>query len=283
MILELAIGDAYGAGFEYTSKAHTEKYNDLSGYAIHPRHNLGGGRYTDDTQMTLAIVEIMLSGDWREENIAAHFVSAFHRDPREGYAGRFYEFLKSVETGQAFLDNIIPKSDKSGASMRAVPIGLLPTIESVIEASTIQAAVTHNTPDGINAAVATSLMAHYFAKNLGPKSDLSTFLVEYVPGEWDLPWVGKVGAKGWMSVRSAITAIQEHDSLSEMLIACVNYLGDVDTVATIALGVASLCPQIDQDLPQVLLDQLEDGPFGREYLLELDEKLVQYSAMQNSP
>jgi ADP-ribosyl-[dinitrogen reductase] hydrolase len=38
MLLELAIGDAYGAGFEYVSPDFVERYNDLSSYVQHPRH-----------------------------------------------------------------------------------------------------------------------------------------------------------------------------------------------------------------------------------------------------
>ena len=46
--------------------------------------------------------------------------------------------------------------------MRSGPIGIFPTIEKVIENATIQAAITHNTPDGIKAAIAAALMSHYF-------------------------------------------------------------------------------------------------------------------------
>ena len=63
MLLELAIGDAYGAGFEYVDARMVRDHNDLSGYVQHPRHKgTAPGCYTDDTQMTLAIVETMVSG-----------------------------------------------------------------------------------------------------------------------------------------------------------------------------------------------------------------------------
>lgn len=67
--------------------------------------------------------------------------------------------------------------------MRAAPIGIYATPEKVIEAATIQAAITHNTPDGINAAVAAALMSHYFIYQLGAKRKLGEFLKSYVPGE----------------------------------------------------------------------------------------------------
>lgn len=62
MLVELAIGDAYGAGFEYAPAAIL-KHNDLSRYIQHPKHNIRPGQYTDDTQMSLAIAEAIVSAD----------------------------------------------------------------------------------------------------------------------------------------------------------------------------------------------------------------------------
>ncbi len=61
MLLELAVGDAYGAGFEYADADTVAAKNDLSHYVRHPRHRISPGRYTDDTQMSLAIAEAILS------------------------------------------------------------------------------------------------------------------------------------------------------------------------------------------------------------------------------
>ena len=117
-------------------------------------------------------------------------------------------------------------------------------------------------------------MSHYFLYDRGPKRELARFITSYVPGEWDVPWKGKVKSKGWMSVRAAITAIVKCDSLSSLLQACIAYRGDVDTVAAIALGAASASSEIEQDLPEALISGLEDGQFGREYIVQLDEQLL---------
>lgn len=275
MLLELAIGDAYGAGFEYADQDYIERFNDLSRYVKHPRHAIVPGYYTDDTQMSLAIAEAIISGEaWTPANLANRFVAVFKRDPREGYAGRFFDFLNHVWDGAQFLAEIIPDSDKSGAAMRALPIGVFGTIDEVVEKTRIQAAITHNTPDGVHAAVAAALMAHYFIYKLGEKRHLGEFLEQHVSGDWNMPWAGKVKAKGWMSVRAAITAIHRHDSLSEMLRACVNYTGDVDTVATLALGAASCSGEVENDLPEHLIASLENGSYGHDYLLKLDTQLM---------
>lgn len=158
MLIELAIGDAYGAGFEYADQAFVERYNDLSNYRQHPKHKLKPGSYTDDTQMSIAIAELIVSGkDWSRRNLAAKFVEAFKRDEREGYAGKFYRFLQSVNSGDEFLSQLDGTSDKSGGAMRATPIGVFPTVKKVKEKATLQAAITHNSPDGIDAAIASTI------------------------------------------------------------------------------------------------------------------------------
>src|SRR5438874_3135456 len=113
--------------------------------------------------MSVAVAEAIVSDEpWTPATLAQRFVTAFKRDPREGYASRFYAFLNEVHDGAEFLAKIRPDSDKSGAAMRACPIGVYHPLEEVIRRCTIQAALTHDTPDGIRAAVAASLMTHYF-------------------------------------------------------------------------------------------------------------------------
>src|SRR5579883_1209184 len=133
MLLELAIGDAYGAGFEYADEMIVT-HNNLARYVQHPRHRIRPGAYTDDTQMSLAIAEAIISGEpWTPERLAQRFVNVFKRDPREGYASGFSHFLQRVEDGQQFLREIRPTSSKSGAAMRAAPLGILPTVALVRE------------------------------------------------------------------------------------------------------------------------------------------------------
>ena len=275
MLVELAIGDAYGADFEFASAEFVATHNTLSAYVQHPRHTLKPGSYTDDTQMSLAIAETLIANDpWTPEVLASRFVKTFKRDPREGYASRFYEFLLSVNDGKEFLAKIHNTSDKSGSAMRVTPVGILPTVQQVIEAATIQAKLTHNSQNGINAAIAAALMSHYFLYRLGNKEGLGLFLEGYVPGNWSVPWDGKVSTLGWECVQAAVTAVTRNHSLSNILQDCVAFTGDVDTVAAIALGAASCSQEVRQDLPSGLFEGLENGRYGRDYIIELDRKLL---------
>jgi len=276
MLIELAIGDAYGAGFEYADADVYAAHNNLAGYVRHRRHKNVPGTYTDDTQMSLAIAEAIVDdAPWTKEELAERFVHAFKRDARKGYAKSFYEFLLEVRDGREFLECIRPDSDKSGAAMRAAPIGVFGTAKEVLDCARVQATLTHDTEDGVHAAQAAALAAHFFIYRVDRKEFLGEFLEQHVPGQWKSPWVGKVGPKGWMSVRAAVTAITHCRTMSELLRTCVAFTGDVDTVAAIALAAASASDEIEQDLPKHLLDRLEDGAFGRTYIRDLDQRLLQ--------
>ena len=275
MLIELAVGDAYGAGFEYVNSQLIRQFNTLAAYRRHPRHGTKPGEYTDDTQMSLAVAEAIVAGDpWTPEALAERFVNAFKRDPREGYAQGFHTFLTRIRDSRQFLELIQPTSDKSGAAMRAGPIGIFPTIAEVTERATVQARLTHDTPDGIHAAVAAALMTHYCLYQLGRRDQIGHFLEQLVPGAWTDPWRGKVGSKGWMSVQAAVTALARNERMSALLLDCINFGGDVDTVATIALAAGSCSAEVEQDLPQHLLDGLERGPYGYDYIASLDRQLM---------
>lgn len=294
MLVELAIGDAYGAGFEYANEMI--KYNDLSHYVQHPRHlKLRPGMYTDDTQMSLAVAELIcfFPDEWTPGIIADKFVECFHRDWRDGYARGFQKFLEATKSGSEFLKNIRPESDKSGAAMRAAPIGTIRNTDEVIKKTILQAKLTHDTPDGIEAAVASALLTHFF--HLGfyrdgwTQDQVGAWINIVMDGreqftnhklikrrhDWNEEWAGKVKSKGWMSVKAAITAVRHNNKLSNLLKDCVNFTGDTDTVATIALGAAACSDTYKNDLPTVLYNTLENGAFGRDYLAKLDEKLLQ--------
>lgn len=52
------------------------------------------------------------------------------------------------------------------------------------------------------------------------------------------------------------------------------YTGDVGTVASIALAAASHSAEIRQDLPESLRPNLEDDPYGRQYIESMDVQLL---------
>lgn len=280
MLIEIAVGDACGASTEYAD-VNIEQALKFEGYAQHPTHGLKPGQYTDDTQMSIAIAEALVDQiPWTREALADKFVACFKRDWRDGYSRHFQKLLEEVKDGTELLVRIDPTSDKSGGAMRAGPIGVLATPAAVRGHATVQASITHNTPDGIAAAQAAALMSHYFLYGYGSKNDLGEFLNQFVSVEgssikdWNEAWTGRILSKGWMSVRAAVTAIQRADSLTDVLTSCISFTGDTDTACAIAMAAASCCSSIEKNLPDMLIYRLEEGKFGRSYLAQLDEKLL---------
>ncbi|BAY79371.1 ADP-ribosylation/crystallin J1 (plasmid) [Nostoc linckia NIES-25] len=61
----------------------------------HPRFRLIPGNYTDDTQMSIAIAEVIVAqAPWTAEVLAQSFVTAFKRDPRHLKANLTFQILR---------------------------------------------------------------------------------------------------------------------------------------------------------------------------------------------
>jgi len=272
MLFEMAVADAYGVGFENVDNELVEEHNDLKYHAL-SKYVKTLGRYTDDTQMSLAVAEVMLEGDWFEErDYARSFVEAYKRDPNRGYARGFGKFLKAVKTGDDLLKKIVPVSERGGAAMRAVPLGLLPKLSQVQLACTIQASVTHRTTVAVTAALAVATASHLISRKRMKPCNAVKAVSDTVPGKWD-EWEGRVSLRGDDIVRAAFTVLEETDSMKEILQKSVAFGGDTDTVASIAVGLASLSPLIKKDLPKNLMSGLERGKFGADFLKKQDKRL----------
>jgi ADP-ribosyl-[dinitrogen reductase] hydrolase len=276
MLLELAIGDAYGVAFEYADE--NLKFNDLSRYLPRPGLTSAPGRYTDDTQMSIAVAELIISErDWSLDTICQKFIDNYKRDPRKGYSRKFQDLLDKMNTWEDWRAMVNNNSDRSGGAMRSSPCGVFENIERVKWCAYWQAAVTHYTVDGLNAAMAAALMSHYFLYDRGEKKHLGEFVDDNIAldkGTWGTPWKGSVGQKGWMDVKAAITAIMTTDTLADCLQKVVAFGGDTDTSAAITMAAASCSKEMEKNLPQVLVDGLEEGPYGKTFIQALDAQLL---------
>jgi ADP-ribosylglycohydrolase len=281
MLEEMAYADAYGVGFEFTDASQMALHDPKRfgwRYVRHPKYPLKPGYYTDDTQMSVANCEVLLSGDYRcEKAFADAWVNAFKRDERPGYAGRFYDFLQSVQSGDEFLEKIQPHSERNGAAMRALPLGLLSDPVDVMDVAGRRAAITHDTPVGRASAIAVALMAHYLYHRVGPKFEMAVWITDKVEGPWRIPWDGRtpVSVNGVATAHAAIQLVATFDSYSAILEEAVGLGGDTDSVAAIACGAASLSPEFTMDIPRELKVGLENGAYGRDSLIGLDRKIFE--------
>jgi len=292
MLLDMAVGDAFGAGFEGVDRKTIDDYferNRYLNYARHPRHNIIPGNYTDDTQMASVVAEAMLSGRFTRRDLAEGWVKRFHQDKRLGYTSRFYNLLNRCKTGGTLLSRLSGSSGiTSGAAMRAPVIGLYERVSKVKKNARMQAEITHGA-SGIEAAEAAALMVHYFFHKKRPKAGLRNFIANEVRKDYALPWQRgrKVGTEGWQCVNAAIQAVMDNDNIPDLLRQCVSYGGDTDTVAAIAMAAASVSLEYrnqhesngngwNKRFPVRLYSGLEParGQYGRNYLQQIDGRLL---------
>lgn len=275
MLIEIAIADAYGAGFEFCSQDKIISQNNLELYSKHELYDILG-KYTDDTQMSIAIVEFILSGhEWTKENIASKFIECFKRDVRLGYSEGFFNLLSKVESSKELLELIIPTSERNGAAMRSVPIGFLKNKEDVVALAKLQAQITHDSPIGIQSSCAVALAAHFGTYQKGSIKDLERFLKSEQYGNWDYNWKDRVSLNAYDTVSAALTCLLQHRCLSELLKSCINLGGDTDSVAAIAVGLATCFIEYKKDLPIQLYNNLNEDKYGISFLQNLEKKFFE--------
>ena len=278
LLLSIGMGDAYAVATEYLRPEELSpvlaECLRFEHYVPHPRYALGKGRYTDDTEMSVANARVLIKNDspFTPLMFADEYVREFVRGGRrKGYAAKFQEFLeKEALTGELFLERVHPLSCKNGAAMRSVPIGVLPDVKTVLSAAETHARITHNTPDGIFSARIVSLMAHYSLYESGPLGELPEYCIANLPDEdrilfehvfktrW--PGIPVTPTKAWSvavnTVHAVLDLVAHQPSLMAILRQTLLWGGDTDSVAAIAWGIASSRYQ-DEVLPAFMRADLE--------------------------
>ena len=281
MLLEIALADSYGIGFEFVPSEGDTRPNNGRQYYQNPKYlDLMPGCYTDDTQRSLANVCALIDGDplsiW---TYADAYVTTFQHDPRNGYSRRYQTFLESVKTADEFIATIDTSAESNGSIMGVLPLGYLPTAGQVRAAAAAQAMTTH-AHTTVPYAQSLALMAHYYiyrdnyadqypdaqsfhrANMFWPNG--KTYSIDRKSGP-----VKMTAHDTWC----AVMGLQRYDNLLTMLRAAVDLRGDTDSVAALAVGLASLSPNVENNLPKSLYDGLEGKPFGRDYLVTHENML----------
>ena len=274
MILEAAIGDAYGAGFEFRELDFILPNNNLTQYHKHGLYTEIYKRYTDDTQMAIAISELLLEDEnWNEIKVADKFVEVFHRDKRRGYSDRVYNALDASTNGKDFIKIIDNGSNGNGSAMRAYAIGYVKNIEQLLEFCEIQAKTSHLTIEGISCAKRIALAVHYFKYNLETQSTLIEFLNETLKEKEVYKITSPIDMHGYPTTQAVIKIVSDATSMSECLKKGIDYGGDTDTVAALCMAILSQKKDCDKALPQFLYDELENDKYGKDFLVKLDLEL----------
>lgn len=300
MLLRIAQGDAYALPYEYVKDEDApglkQELLKLERYHRHPTyHNMGAGTYTDDTQMSIAVAEVLwenaqgtMNGYMSTETFMRRFFEAFKRDPRDGYSRQLQRILEGSKTFEEFVETLVPCSNANGAAMRAVPIGVISDPEQVVKVATLQAAGTHSTPGGVDSAVTVALMSHFALHSTRDLTEVLEWGSQYCSAfeGFHEPWEGRVKARddvpgdpgvGMNTAHAAHTLLTQERTLKGIMRQVIEWGGDTDSVASIAWGIAS-CRCQDEVLPSFLEDDLErsvGSDYGPQFLKDLGKRLME--------
>lgn len=310
MLLRIAQADAYALAYEYVKEKDAPGLKDellrFERYLAHPSyHKLPPGTYTDDTQMSIAVAEYLLEvrtgpacvedrqqgifgfgEEFNHEDFARHFFDTFKRDPRDGYSRHFQSLLEEAKDADHLRSLIVPNSNKNGAAMRSVPLGVISDVKLMTAITAMQAAVTHATWGGINSAVSVALMSHfalYDRRGFNAMHEWCTHWSaahEYFRGPWVGPVVEKSADKqglgvGMNTAWAVQTLLTTETSLMGIMKRALEWGGDTDSVCAVAWGIAS-CRYPDEVLPEFLETGLEPGgTYGVPFLKALGRSLME--------
>ena len=188
--------------------------------------------FTDDTVLTVAIADAILSG--------APYVDSIRRFgqryPGVGYGGTFIRWLHS--------DDYRPyNSWGNGSAMRVSSVGFAFSTEGeVLRQARMTAEITHNHPEGIKGAEATAL-AVFLARTGHDKDTIRERIKTHFGYELDRTvddirpsYSFDVSCQG--TVPEAIIAFLDSDSYEDAVRNAISLGGDSDTLACITGGVA---------------------------------------------
>jgi ADP-ribosylglycohydrolase len=123
--------------------------------------------YTDDTEMALAIADVLgRCGHVDQEELAAGFGERYRRNPRRGYGATAHEILAAIGAGKSWR-TAAPSafhgegSMGNGAAMRVAPVGayFADDYAEAARQAALSAEVTHAHPEGIACAMAVAVAA----------------------------------------------------------------------------------------------------------------------------
>ena len=241
-ILGAIIGDIVGS----TREHRNIKTDD---FELLPK----GSHFTDDTVMTLAVAEWLMSDSTHSEKTLVECMQRLGRKyPNAGYGGMFRQWLMS--------DNPQPYgSFGNGSAMRVSPIGMYAnSLEEALRLARITACVTHNHPEGIMGALAIAACV-YMKMQHKYEDEIKRYIEQLC--DYDLnvrledirdEYTFDVTCQG--SVPIAIMAALQRYNTEEALRLAISMGGDSDTIGCMTCAIANAQPfyiwggQIDAEI-----------------------------------
>lgn len=245
-MLGALIGDTVGSVYEF---ANTKRVNFQPLFADE-------ANYTDDSIMSVAVADWLLSTDRSQEMLEEKLVSwaKKFRCPMGGYGGGFRTWLFRPEILSDYKKDgtyTIEKGSKrhpynswgNGSAMRCSACGWVATsLEEALDLAKRSAEITHNHPEGIKGAQATAA-AIYMARNGESKEAIRTYIEKQFGYDLHRTCNEIRPTYHWESscqgtVPPAIVAFLDSKSFEEAIRLAVSLGGDSDTLACITGGIA---------------------------------------------
>ncbi len=261
----LSIGDAFGQRFFFPGVVEQADRNHLPPPPWH---------YTDDTEMAMAIVEVLEAHGQIDQNaLAQTFASRFAADPGRGYGGGAFRLLNDINRGADWR----PASREmfggqgsfgNGGAMRVAPLGgwFAEDVDRTVEQAALSAEVTHAHREGQIGAVAVALAAGWaWQRAHGNRSEdpsgMLPFVLEHLEDsevrrgletaakcpldEWPFTVANEVGCGDQVSAQDTVPfclwlAAAHLDDYCEALWIAARVGGDVDTTCAIIGGIVAL-------------------------------------------
>ena len=255
------LGDMIGAPYEF------DRGNKTKDFPLFAR----GTQFTDDSVMTIAVAEALMSlEDDVDDDAVHHAVSKSMRIwgrnyPDAGYGGRFRDWLFTHWQPKPY------GSWGNGSAMRASSVGwLYDTLEETRKYAKLTAEVTHNHPEGVKGAEATA-SAIFMARTGAAKDEIKEYIIQEFG--YDLSRTCDEIRPGYHHVEScqetvpeAITAFLEGNDFEDVIRTAVSLGGDCDTLTCIAGAIAeafygvpeAMKEECRKRLPEDMLNVLDE-------------------------
>lgn len=216
-------------------------------------------RPTDDSVMTLAVAKAILAcgGDFSNlsDQAVLYMQELGRRYPRAGYGGHFRQWLRS-QAPEPY------NSFGNGSAMRVSPCAYAAgTMEDAIALAKAVTEVTHNHPEGIKGAEATTA-AIFMALHGGSKEGIRAVIEkDYYKLNFTLDQIRSsytfdVTCQG--SVPQAIEAFLESSDFEDAVRCAVSIGGDSDTIAAITGSIAEAYYGVPADIRKQTVQYLDE-------------------------
>ncbi len=248
-MLGALIGDISGSRFQW----HNIKTKDFELLTA-----IGHCRPTDDSIMSLAIAQAILNCNGDYSGLGPQAVSCMQKlgrtYPNAGYGEMFHKWLCAEEPHPY-------NSLGNGAAMRVSPCGFAATsLDEAISLARAVTKVTHNHPEGMKAAVATS--AAIFLSRSGKSMleirdyiEANYYKIDFTLDSIRPTYSFDVTCQG--SVPQAFEAFFESTGFEDAIRNAISIGGDSDTIAAITGGIAEAYYGIPSELRKHVLTFLD--------------------------